>query len=216
MSSSPRRQENAKMGGNIVLSSQLGPPGPDDEPVFEPMNVRRADNPNDMMARLTLQEDDDGNMIDNTDSLEVQLPDARLPNDVGSSLVRDTRKPPPAGVQSHAAYNNNMNGPNNINNPQLKLPVAAAAKTLSNKQVNQQTPKSMKDRQQQQQQPQIFESNDGEDEEFPEEEDEEDSSEISASDEDGSWIAWFCSLRGNEFFCEVDEDYIQVRLAFTK
>ncbi|KAK9817226.1 hypothetical protein WJX72_011311 [[Myrmecia] bisecta] len=36
------------------------------------------------------------------------------------------------------------------------------------------------------------------------------SSDESGSDEDvASWISWFCSLKGNEFFCEVEEDFIQ-------
>lgn len=37
------------------------------------------------------------------------------------------------------------------------------------------------------------------------------SSEEASGSEEGvpSWIAWFCSLRGNEFFCEIEEDFIQ-------
>ena len=59
--------------------------------------------------------------------------------------------------------------------------------------------------------PQITNIEEEEEEDDEEEigEEEEASSEISASDEDGTWISWFCSIRGNEFFVEVDEEYIQ-------
>lgn len=37
----------------------------------------------------------------------------------------------------------------------------------------------------------------------------EESSEVTASEDETSWISWFTSMRGNDFFCVVEEEYIQ-------
>ena len=38
--------------------------------------------------------------------------------------------------------------------------------------------------------------------------DESDSDAMSSSSEEVSWIEWFCTMKGHEIFCEVQEDYI--------
>ena len=38
--------------------------------------------------------------------------------------------------------------------------------------------------------------------------DTEESGDSEVSDDVTPWIQWFCGLKGNEFFCEVDEDFI--------
>lgn len=42
-----------------------------------------------------------------------------------------------------------------------------------------------------------------------EDQDSEANSETTESEDEASWITWFVSIRGNDFFCEVEEPFIQ-------
>ena len=43
----------------------------------------------------------------------------------------------------------------------------------------------------------------------PERLESEQNSEMTASEDESSWISWFISIRGNDYFCEVEESFIQ-------
>ena len=53
------------------------------------------------------------------------------------------------------------------------------------------------------------EGDEEEEEEEEVEEEEANSSEMTASEDETSWISWFVNIRGNDFFCEVEETFIQ-------
>ena len=52
-------------------------------------------------------------------------------------------------------------------------------------------------------------NSDDDDDDDSDDDDDEHQSQMTASDEETSWIQWFVNIRGNDFYCEVDEPFVQ-------
>eukprot|EP00934_Nitzschia_sp_Nitz4_P007328 Nitzschia sp. Nitz4//scaffold8_size234185//108470//110063//NITZ4_001260-RA/size234185-snap-gene-0.43-mRNA-1//-1//CDS//3329559815//7318//frame0 len=208
-----RREERISSTVNQVKNSAKGGQGLDNDMEGFGSQLNTGDNvPGDMMERLTISESLEANLglassgtglgmnnggashnagdhIGPSESLEVQLPNPRGAGDesnLGNPSMGSYGIPAPS-----AARRSEGAGTSASQALHALQASAEAAAVPSRGRGSSSAPPEDKAKEEE------------------EVEEDENSTDMSASDGDSSWIAWFCSLRGNEFFCEVEEDYIQ-------